>query len=166
MDTAMRSFVIQKLSKFFANEAMVKNLEKSIYNYSVKNCEIPSWENAIFKSMYKQKYLGIMVALTGTRSDLVNRITDGTVKTKDIAAMQPDELWPTGPYALEKQKLLAKSLIKLKNTHEVPADFVGMFKCGKCKSERTTYYQLQTRSADEPMTTFVTCLDCSNRFRC
>ena len=165
MDTKMRTFVVQKLSKFFTNEAMVKNLEKSIYNWSVKNCELPSWENDAFKSMYKHKYLGIMVALTGTRSDLAKRIIDGTVKTKDVATMAPDELWPTGPYALEKQRLLAKSLIK-KNSSEVPEDFVGMFKCGKCKSERTTYYQLQTRSADEPMTTFVTCLDCSNRFRC
>ncbi|KAM0685429.1 transcription elongation factor TFIIS, partial [Conglomerata obtusa] len=31
-----------------------------------------------------------------------------------------------------------------------------IFKCGKCKQRKTTYYQLQTRSADEPMTTFVT----------
>ena len=39
------------------------------------------------------------------------------------------------------------------------------FICGKCKSKKCTYYQLQTRSADEPMTTFVTCLDCGNRFK-
>ena len=39
------------------------------------------------------------------------------------------------------------------------------FTCGKCKSTKCTYYQLQTRSADEPMTTFVTCLDCGNRFK-
>ena len=41
----------------------------------------------------------------------------------------------------------------------------GLFTCGKCKSKRTTYYQLQTRSADEPMTTFVTCKDCSKRWK-
>ena len=29
-----------------------------------------------------------------------------------------------------------------------------------------TYYQLQTRSADEPMTTFVTCIKCGTRFKC
>ncbi len=41
----------------------------------------------------------------------------------------------------------------------------GMFTCGKCKSTRTTYFQMQTRSSDEPMTTFVTCLGCSNRWK-
>jgi DNA-directed RNA polymerase subunit M/transcription elongation factor TFIIS len=38
------------------------------------------------------------------------------------------------------------------------------FVCGKCKSRKCSYYQLQTRSADEPMTTFVTCTNCNNRW--
>lgn len=41
----------------------------------------------------------------------------------------------------------------------------GMLKCGKCRSTNTTYRQAQTRSADEPMTTFATCLDCDNRWK-
>jgi len=36
------------------------------------------------------------------------------------------------------------------------------FKCRKCKSEKTSVSQAQTRSADEPMTTFVTCLECGS----
>ena len=40
------------------------------------------------------------------------------------------------------------------------------FTCFKCKKSRCTYYQLQTRSADEPMTTFVTCINCGNRWKC
>jgi len=41
----------------------------------------------------------------------------------------------------------------------------GMFTCGKCKGNKTTYFQMQTRSSDEPMTTFVTCLTCGNRWK-
>ena len=41
----------------------------------------------------------------------------------------------------------------------------GMFQCGKCKGSKTTYFQMQTRSADEPMTTFVTCLICKNKWK-
>jgi len=40
-----------------------------------------------------------------------------------------------------------------------------VFVCNKCKNNKTTYYQLQTRSSDEPMTTFVTCVACGNRWR-
>ena len=37
-------------------------------------------------------------------------------------------------------------------------------KCGKCGKKNCTYNQLQTRSADEPMTTFVMCNECGNRY--
>ena len=37
--------------------------------------------------------------------------------------------------------------------------------CGKCKARATSYTQAQTRSADEPMTTFCECLKCGNRWK-
>lgn len=39
------------------------------------------------------------------------------------------------------------------------------FKCYKCKSNKCTFYALQTRSSDEPMTLFVTCLNCGNNWK-
>jgi transcription elongation factor S-II len=41
----------------------------------------------------------------------------------------------------------------------------GLFKCGRCGSSKTTHYQKQTRSADEPMTVFIQCTKCPNRWR-
>lgn len=38
--------------------------------------------------------------------------------------------------------------------------------CSSCKKKsKCDYYQLQTRSADEPMTTFVTCLECDKKWK-
>ena len=34
----------------------------------------------------------------------------------------------------------------------------GFFACRKCRSKNTTYYQQQTRGADEPMTNFCSCI--------
>lgn len=51
------------------------------------------------------------------------------------------------------------------NANAPSKDHRGRFCCGKCGSWRTDYYQLQTRSADEPMTTFVTCFHCNHRWR-
>lgn len=42
----------------------------------------------------------------------------------------------------------------------------SLFTCGRCKSIKTTSTQKQTRSADEPMTVFVLCLNCGNRWKC
>jgi len=39
------------------------------------------------------------------------------------------------------------------------------YTCKKCKSKRCSYYQLQTRSADEGITTYITCLDCGQRMK-
>lgn len=42
----------------------------------------------------------------------------------------------------------------------------GEFQCKKCKGKKTSHYSMQTRSSDEPMTVFVCCLTCGNRWRC
>ena len=41
----------------------------------------------------------------------------------------------------------------------------NLFECPKCRQRNCTYMQLQTRSADEPMTNFCRCLECNNRWR-
>ena len=50
-------------------------------------------------------------------------------------------------------------------TKEENQEGTDMFRCAKCKKRNCTYYQMQTRSADEPMTSFITCLCCSNRWK-
>ncbi|KAI4101408.1 MAG: hypothetical protein LQ339_005057 [Xanthoria mediterranea] len=39
------------------------------------------------------------------------------------------------------------------------------FECGRCKQKKVAYNQAQTRSADEPMTTFCECQNCGNRWK-
>ncbi|TYJ59099.1 transcription elongation factor S-II [Cryptococcus floricola] len=53
------------------------------------------------------------------------------------------------------QKLATDNLFKAKAVGETQAE-TDAFKCGRCQQRKCTYYQMQTRSADEPMTTFVT----------
>jgi transcription elongation factor S-II len=46
-----------------------------------------------------------------------------------------------------------------------PEAMTNQFKCGKCKKRDCIYREKQVRSADEPMTLFITCLNCGNRWR-
>ena len=39
------------------------------------------------------------------------------------------------------------------------------FSCPRCKARKANYVQVQTRSADEPMTTFITCLECGKKWK-
>lgn len=168
---ALREYTINEIVKCFGegHEAVSKNIEKSIFNWSVKRLryrsEIPAWENPTFKETYKGKALSVLFNLKEPRSLLVDRIKKGDVKTRSVASMEPDELWPSGPYAETKREIKIKAMKKDLAKGELE-NMKGMFTCGKCKSQKTTYYQLQTRSADEPMTTFVTCLNCNKRWKC
>ena len=62
-------------------------------------------------------------------------------------------------------------LIELKSKRDKHKFEVNMaaatdtFTCRKCKGKNCTYYLQQTRSADEPMTIFVQCLDCGTRWK-
>ena len=42
----------------------------------------------------------------------------------------------------------------------------SLLTCDRCKITKTTSTQKQTRSADEPMTVFVLCLNCGKRWKC
>lgn len=62
------------------------------------------------------------------------------------------------------RKLAEEALFKARGAGSAQAE-TDMFICGKCKGRRCTYFQMQTRSADEPMTTFVTCVNCNNHWK-
>ena len=163
----LRPFVVDKLSEFIEPN-YAKNIEKSIFNWTIKSARLqntqPAWENKFFKEQYKRKYLSLLFNFTNPKNNICERIHRGEVKTKDIASLSPDALHPSGLYAasIREQEIvrLRKELMADKDNN-----YKGMFKCGKCKSDKTTYYQLQTRSADEPMTTFVTCMNCNKKWK-
>ncbi|URE09443.1 Transcription elongation factor A protein [Musa troglodytarum] len=112
----------------------------------------------------KLKYRSIMFNLKdGNNTDLRRRVLLGEVKPEKLVVMTPEEM------ASDKRKL-ANEQIKEKALFECQREGAAkattdQFKCGRCGQRKTTYYQLQTRSADEPMTTFVTCVNCNNHWK-
>jgi len=65
---------------------------------------------------------------------------------------------------LADQAIMEENLHKSLGAGERQAE-TDAFQCGKCKQRKTRYRQAQTRSADEPMTTFVTCVVCNHRWK-
>lgn len=167
--TTMRQFVVSKFHDFF-ELPVATNIEKSIYNCSIEQTklegEIPSWENNIFKERYKRKYCSIIFNMKKPQSGLVERIKNGAIKTREVARLKSNELWPGGPWDQmchkQKQKELERELVK----KELESEIQGAFQCRKCKSWKTKHFELQTRSADEPMTVYVSCVNCGTRWKC
>ena len=71
----------------------------------------------------------------------------------------PKELWPERHPKPREARIITAETVK----EEVAES--AMHKCWKCKSRRVTYAQMQTRSADEPMTCFFQCHGCGNRWK-
>jgi len=65
----------------------------------------------------------------------------------------------------ETQKIRDWETQAARSDHQVAKAMTDEFKCGKCKQRKCSYYQQQTRGADEPMTVFIRCIVCGNRWR-
>ena len=150
--------------KVVDNKGIAINIEKSIFNYSIKLAGkkniVKKWENPYFVEIYINKLKTIYINLKD--KVLLNKIIQKEILGQDLAFMTHQNLMP------EKWEELIKNK-KEKDENRYTAKLDGntdMFVCRKCKSNKCSYYQLQTRSADEPMTTFVTCVNCGNRWKC
>jgi hypothetical protein len=164
---ALRNCVRGKFQVLFPEGVYAGNLEKCILNKSyriAKNANItPTFECRQFVCFYKSIALGLLNNFK-RNPGLVESYKSGKVP-KNIFSVTPDILEPKGLYSTMKFELLERDN-KLEKIKMRADDYEGQFKCGKCKSKKTDYYQLQTRSADEPMTTYVTCKACSHRWKC
>jgi len=143
-------------------------MEKSIYNTTIKEARAKlierSWSSQQFKWLYKKNYMKVYgnIKLNKNADFVLGKIKYGLWEPDSIVSMKPQELFPD-----MWEDIIVKSARKMELlSRENNVQGTSMFKCGKCKKNNCTYYQMQTRSADEPMTTFVTCLNCSKRWKC
>jgi len=140
------------------------HLEIGIYNYSIveaKNRKIvKKWDNPYFTQIYTDRVKTIIKNIK--KSKKLMNILLTSKKPHEIAFMTHQEM------NTEKwQSIIDEKMKRDKNKYETRMEAsTDTFTCRRCKSKECTYYQMQTRSADEPMTTFVTCINCNNRWKC
>ena len=158
-----RNNIIKKLDLLINDSKISNNLEKGIYNYSLDYCDknniIKKWTNNSFVIIYLQKLKTLFYNLQNEK--VLNMITSKSIKAHELAFLDHQSLRPDLWNDLIELKKI-KDENKFSPKIEASTDD---FQCSKCKSKKCTFYQLQTRSADEPMTTFVTCLNCGNRWK-
>jgi len=168
---ALRLDVIRALQflgdKFSKNE--IDALERSIFRATHEACGkifiSRNWKCIPFCNSYRQHFRTV-ISNTHPESPIKNtrlltRILEGEFKLDAIPFMSPYELFPEKWFAL-KDKLLQREQKILEGNKSRATD---QFKCRRCNKRECTYYELQTRSADEPMTIFITCLNCGKEWR-
>lgn len=160
-----RENIRNKFNELLENEKNAINIEKAVHNWSLKEANskkvIKKWDNPYFVQIYLDHLRSVFVNLK-TNPKLVDLIKNGELKAQNVPFMTHQEMCP------ERWEELIQAKIKRdKNKYEQNIEAsTDTFTCRKCKQNKCTYYQLQTRSADEAMTCYISCTICGNRWKC
>ena len=160
----LRMYALSNFEKSL-NSKVAKKLEISVFNFTLNKARKEnvqrSWSDSTFKMYYKNKVRSLIFNLK--HGTLVKHIENKSSAVANIPYLTPCELWPE-KYEAYFQKKLAKEMIQLQQLAE-EENTSGMYTCRKCKSNCTSFFSLQTRSADEPMTNYITCKKCGNKWK-
>lgn len=161
--TQFRENIRKIFQEKLGNDNLGHNLEVGIYNASIREATHQKiqkkWDNSAFLQLYMDKLRSMYVNLKN--EDLLNQLKNGDLLPQQVAFMTHQELNPNHWRNLIEKKIKRDASKYVDNTQAS----TDMFTCKKCKSKRCTYYELQTRSADEPATVFITCLDCGKHWK-
>lgn len=158
-----RASLKEKLNIVVEDENITSNVETSIFNYAVDESDrrklIKKWDNPRFVEIYLNRFRSIYINLKNTA--FLEQIKNKEITGKTLERLTHYEMDPERWSELIDKKI-KREASKFNTNIQASTD---MFTCRKCKSKKCTYYELQTRSADEPATIFVTCLDCGKNWR-
>lgn len=113
---------------------------------------------------YKNRVRSRIANLKDAKNPNLRRnVLCGNIAPDVFARMSAEEM--ASDELKEMRKNLTKEAIREHQMARTGGTQTDLFSCGKCKKKNCTYTQVQTRSADEPMTTFVFCNECGNRWK-
>lgn len=152
-------------------KAMMKGFEKVTIEEEIKFHNLAAdVEDCVFGEFrdtgnkYKQRVRSRVSNLGDPKNpSLKHNVMSGTIPPSKIATMTTEEMASDAMKQLRKQ--LTKEAIRDSQMAMQGGTETDLLKCSKCKNRKCTYTQAQTRSADEPMTTFALCLHCGHRWK-
>uniref|UniRef100_A0A6C0IBX2 TFIIS-type domain-containing protein n=1 Tax=viral metagenome TaxID=1070528 RepID=A0A6C0IBX2_9ZZZZ len=165
-----RRMVINAINTLIT-DSFVKSdeLEVALYKASFQEAEslhvVPHWDNPLFVSIYSTLSRRVISNLCDKsyigNVRLIQRLKDGEFTLDEVARKNCYELYPEFWKELSDRRIMREQKA-LEGNRGMATD---IFKCHGCGKRECTYYEMQTRSADEPMTIFITCVNCGKRWK-
>jgi len=160
---------LQVLFKNILSSKQILDLESSIYNGAIKRARgqniVRCWTFPLFAHVYSMHAKQISANFSPNsyvgNKELFERYKAGEITLADLSRMDIYELLPTQWEDQFKNRQIREKR-QLEGNRSMATD---IFLCTKCWKRECTYYEMQTRSADEPMTIFITCLNCGKHWR-
>ena len=145
----------------FKDIYIAAKIEASVFEYSLVYTIINNYPLHYIPSIYNDKKNSILANLNDpiiNNNSLKYNIFNNIIDPQIIAFLEPNKIHPDR-WADQIKK---KELIEFKKNN---LRYTNLYKCYKCGERKCHATQLQVRSADEPMTTYVTCAVCSNTWK-
>lgn len=163
------SAIIDKRMDQLLDPDQRRDLERGIYNAALADAQSKGvrrhWENPDFADIYKRTARRTVANLDPEayigNSRLIQRLQEGEFPPHRVAFMTPRELYPEHWQGLADEQLKRETTL-LEGNQDEGSD---MFTCKRCHKSKVRYWEMQTRSADEPMTIFIRCLNCGKEWR-
>lgn len=152
----------------FTEEEMF-GIEQAILTNALTDADVKfvvkHFDNTLFQLCYTSASRRLLANLDPTsyvhNEHLLQKIKHKDLQIEHLASMNVMDYAPN-LYAGFHDRMLLREQQQLEGNKAMATD---MFKCNRCGKRETTFYELQTRSADEPMTKFITCVNCGKRWR-
>ena len=146
-----------------------ERLEKSIFENSLLDADskqvVKNFDNSLFQICYMNSGRRIISNLDPNNyvknTHLYEKIKQGDLQIEHLVTMKAVDLAPS-LYTEMRDRMILREQQQLEGNKSIATD---MFRCGRCHKREATFYELQTRSADEPMTKFITCVNCGNHWK-
>lgn len=142
----------------------IYEIERSIYHWALTEADrlniARNWNETVFTNMYLGKSYCVFSNLLSEPS-FTEKIASGEILPHFVGDMRPEQMAP------EKwESIISTVKDRVKNAYEVRMESMTKnIRCRKCKSNKIFYTEVQTRSADEPMTTIYQCLECNSKWK-
>lgn len=161
VECTIREKVLENFQEYVSEQiarAVEDAMLRNIAHHCLQNNISADWNNRVFWNAYRNRAI---VLYEHFPRGWAEKLTQGSIDAKTYAEMHEVDMHP------EKWKETMETIIEMeKNMYSQETHASIFLYCSRCKKKsKCTYYQLQTRSADEPMTTFVTCLECDKQWK-
>lgn len=158
-----RQLLTDALKKPLPKELMQEPfLEEEVLAGRIEECIYQEFKSTDMK--YKNRLRSRVANLGDVKNPYLRlNVLRGDIPPEKIAKMTAEEM-ASDELKKEREKYTKEAI----NDHQMALTTgtkTSEIKCPACKKYNVTYNQVQTRSADEPMTTFCYCNECGKRWK-
>jgi len=157
-----RSGSIKLLSKHF-DKKNCSRVEKGLFDFTEQYCRSNGNNLIMAQAIYKDCLKNVIYNCDQnhtTMQKIKKQIKDNNYNSYNLAFLKPEELDEDNWMKIILRRNTTED--KLKN---LPTVDWKVCRNEGCRNTKYFYYQLQTRSADEPMTTFYICKKCERTYK-